>query len=174
MFYLSVLTNVLSWLEGKAKFRILPLNVVRLQPSRPPSLLSFILYCGGLVPQGMCGHPSLAQGSSTHLLPLPPNSCLWLCTGLGVGILAVLSTLAPDPENRPVQALEKGSGSFGKGIPGSWVPGAWSRREVMSSRLVCSFGHQGRAQWDKSKSGLSKAWVHSGSLSCSHRRVSTR
>lgn len=146
MFYLPILMNVLSWLEGKAKFRILALlSVVRLQLPRPPPLLttSFILYCGSLVPHGTCGHSSLAHASSTRLLPLPPNSCPRPCTGLEVGILAVLSTLGPDPEKRPVQALEKGSGSFGKGIPGSWVPGVWSIKEVMSSRLCVPLAIKG-------------------------------
>ena len=143
-------------------------------PGHPSSLLtsSFILYCGGLLPHGMCGPPSLEHTSFFH--PHPLRGAVHGHAQARSGILSVLSVLGPDAEKRPVQVLEEGSGSFGKGIPGSWVPGVWSRREVWSSRLMCPLGHGGRAWPEKSKSELSNAWVQGRGLSCPHRTTGIR
>ena len=76
--------------------------------------------------RGTCGHPSLA-----YKLCLPSTISLNSCpAGLQVGILAVLSAFGPDPEKRPVQDMQDGSGLFGKGIPKSWVPVVSSRERL--------------------------------------------
>lgn len=111
-------------------------------PGHPSTLLTTnsILDWGGLMPHGVCEHPRLTHLSTFHHLL---NKQSMATTGLGLDILAVLCTVGPDLEKRPVQDLEESSGLFGKGIPGSWVPGMWSRREVLSSRLVFPFGDEG-------------------------------
>lgn len=92
-----------------------------------------------------------------------------------MGILAVLFTVGPDPEKRPVQALEESSVSFREETPEFLVPGvSFGRDTVISSRLVCPFGHKRRAWPEKSKSELSEVWVQSRRLSCPHHRVGPR
>lgn len=121
----SILMKVLSRWEVHSRPNLKFLDHLELYSCNPPGHPSFLLTTSFVLEYRTLCHLAHVDTLPLQIQALFPSrhlsQQLFMATHrLGVGIL---SALGPDPEKKPVQALEDGSGAFGKEITGSWVPG---------------------------------------------------